>query len=190
MVKKIRGGIVDFNRPIGIATHTLDLYHVPTKPDSIDENNNPVWDNTTFTEVGHIIHEYKYNINLSYEDKLVDFFLKSDILDEEFDCIVAVPSTSNTRHISFVAKKIAKRSNLPYLDILEKTIDVEMKKKTESERKNETNFIRCKEQQLNCNRILLIDDVVKTGTTLSECVKVLQTLNPDCKITAFCFCRT
>ena len=183
---------VEFGIIPDVSLHYFDVYHIPRKPDKIDNNGNAIWDSNIecFSEVGYMINRYKMHCDFTQEDALCDLFVQSKLGTEEFDCVIPVPSSSSKRHISFVVKKIADRLTIPYENILEKTTNEQMKKKTVSERKQEKAFIRCNTDSLHYDRILLIDDICKTGTTLRQCVEALRNINPSCNITAFCFCKT
>lgn len=182
---------VEFDIIPHVPLYYFDVYHIPRNPDKIDKNGTPIWDSNIecFSQVGYMINQYKMHCDFTQEDALCDLFFQSK-LKKFFDCVIPVPSSSSKRHISFVAKKIAYRLEIPYENILEKTTNEQMKKKTVSERKQEKVSIKCTTDSLQYNRILLIDDICKTGTTLRECVKVLKNINSSCDITAFCFCKT
>lgn len=175
-----------------VPLYYFDVYHIPRKPDTIDKNGTPIWDSNIecFSEVGYMINQYKMHCDFKQEDALCDLFVQSKLGTEKFDCVVPVPSSSSKRHISFVVKKIADRLKISCETILEKNTNEQMKKKTVSERIQEKGFIHCTTDSLNYDRILLIDDICKTGTTLQQCVAALRSVNPSCNITAFCFCKT
>ena len=183
---------VDFSIIPDTLLYYFNVYHIPTKPDKIDKNGTPIWDSNMecFSKIGYMINQYKMHCDLAQEDALCDLFVQSKLGTDKFDCVISVPSSSSKRHISFVVKKIAEKLKIPYENILEKTTNEQMKKKTVSEREQEKGFIQCTTDSLPYNRILLIDDICKTGTTLRQCVEALRSINPSCNITAFCFCKT
>lgn len=170
----------------------LDYYHKRTKPDSADEYGNPTWNTPHYTDIGEILHDYKYNkktdkISALYGIFFNEFYNKNAD-GQSIDLIIPVPSNSDTLHISEVAKYISNKLNIPYADILKKNTSVQQKNLTDSTRKNRNNFIFTDKTALGYGSILLIDDVVKTGTTIKECISTLKSLNPEVKITAFAFC--
>ena len=73
-----------------------------------------------------------------------------------------------------LAQEVSKYLNIPVRELLEKIIDTEpMAKLTKEERlKNLTNAFRLKEQ-VKFQRVILIDDVYTTGSTVSLCCREL-----------------
>ena len=181
--------MVNFNIG-GINVYSLDKYHAKTKPDRILADETPVWDGKSFTKIGNMIESYKIQKNAKILSDLVDLFMQSSINKKnEFDAVVPVPSTSNTLHISEVAKKIAQRLEIEYCDCLVKNTDIEMKYLNDSERKEQQNFISCSDTIRKYSSIILIDDIIKTGKTMTDCVSKIHEKNSKCSIIGFAFCR-
>ena len=68
---------------------------------------------------------------------------------------------------------------LPIVRAIIKTKPFKQSDQTLEKRKNIENILELKEPKgIKGEKILLVDDVYTTGSTLKKCVKLLQTLNP------------
>ncbi|MGL5575805.1 MAG: ComF family protein [Sarcina sp.] len=102
-----------------------------------------------------------------------------------FDIVTFVPSNKNTikrrgfDHGKYLAKGVAEKFNKQLLDFLYKKDDLgEQKKLTAYNRKeNLKNAFGVLEKNLVGKKVLMVDDVLTTGNTLSACSEVIKKYN-------------
>jgi len=128
------------------------------------------------------IISYKFNDN-SY---LYNFFaelLLPKLLNEDIDLITAVPISKKRmkergyNQSELIARKIAKIMEVPYMNLLLK--NQETKRQSELSRIErminiQNSFDFNNKYDIKGKKILLIDDVFTTGSTVNECSKVLK----------------
>lgn len=128
---------------------------------------------------------YKFRGVTAYGAAYADFLAKC--IDESqisCDIITWVPlSRRRLRKRGYdqariLAEETAKRLNLPCEKLLEKRVDTKPQsgiRDAESRRKNAKGvYICCAPSEASGKHVLLIDDIVTTGATLSECAAVLK----------------
>ena len=138
-----------------------------------------------------IILNYKFNDKSYLYKTIVNFLLKKEKLFEilkSYDTIIPVPISKKRQkqrgynQSSLIAKEMAKKLQLEYnCNCLFKTKNViEQSKLDKEERiKNIQGVYELKNKELLYNKkILLIDDVYTTGSTVNECSKILKQANP------------
>lgn len=123
----------------------------------------------------HLSHILAKDIKHSYEDIV-------------FDYITYVPMHAKDlkkrgyNQCELLAKELSKELNIPYKETLIK-IKRTKPQHTLSAQKRRQNlkgaFRVIDKNLINNKTVLLIDDIVTTGTTLSECSKTLQKANPS-----------
>lgn len=134
-----------------------------------------------------LILDFKYNRNF-IAGKILSNYL-CDLIEEKLnniDCIVYVPSSKKTLKLrgfnqcEFLSKEIGKRLNIEVFDCIKKYDNIrEQKSLSKEDRyKNMINafFIEDNTKIKNKN-ILLIDDVITTGATVSACEDLLKKQN-------------
>lgn len=95
-------------------------------------------------------------------------------------CVPMYPEQKNERGYNqseLLAKECADLMNIPYIDALEKfkKNKVQHSLKGRERRSNVRGVYRpVNREKLKDKRILLIDDIITTGSTLAECAKVLK----------------
>ena len=78
---------------------------------------------------------------------------------------------------------------MPMLKLIEKTERVKQSDRNSKERSNIGEFLRILEHtDLKGKKILLVDDIFTTGSTIKACLKLLKTLNPK-KIKVLVLCK-
>lgn len=134
-----------------------------------------------------IILKFKYNGHKWYKypiaHLLKDYYSQSDIVA---NCVTYVPMPEKRfkergfNQAEEMAREFGKLTNIEVLDLLtrkEETIK-QASLTAEERRKNiKGSFIAINKNQINGKDILLIDDVMTTGSTVSECAKVLKENN-------------
>ena len=138
-----------------------------------------------------LILDYKFNDKSYYYYTFVTFLLKNKKLFkkiQKYDTIVPVPISKNrmkTRGYNqslLIAKGIAKKVNIKLeKDCLIKTKNIiEQSKLSKEQRitniKNAYKLIN--KEKIKNKKVLLIDDIYTTGSTVNECAKTLRIGNP------------
>ena len=138
-------------------------------------------------DVRHSHHRYKFSGVQAYAGpySLLMSQCAADRLDEEFDVVCWTPlSRKRLRRRGYdqsqlLAVEVAGRLGLPVEPLLDKIRDTPAQsgqRDAAARRANVLGAYRVKTgKQPAGKRILLVDDVVTTGATLSECARVLRT---------------
>ena len=139
-------------------------------------------------QIRKLILDYKFNEKSYLYSTFVNFLLKDKELFEiikNYDTIVPVPISKKRykergyNQSLLIAKEIAKQTNLLLIeDCLFKTKNiVEQSKLNKEDRENNIKGVyELKNKQIIYNKkVLLIDDIYTTGSTVNECSKVLRT---------------
>ena len=135
--------------------------------------------------------KYKFEEKSYLYKTFVNFLLKNDKIFENmknYDTIIPVPiSKKRNRQRGYnqsflIAKEISKYTNLKLINnCLFKTKNViEQSKLTKEEREqNIKNVYSLKNgDKIESKKILLIDDIYTTGSTVNECCRILKKANP------------
>lgn len=144
-----------------------------------------------------ILLNYKFNDKSYLYRTIVNFLLKDEkffqIL-QSYDTIIPVPISQKRRkergynQSELIAKEIAKKLCIEYNNrSLFKTKDIieQSKLNKEERQKNIQNVYELRQPQILENKkILLIDDIYTTGSTVNECSKTLKKAQPK-KIDVF-----
>lgn len=138
-----------------------------------------------------IMINYKFNDASYLYQTIVNFLLKNrkffQIL-KSYDTIIPVPISHKRKkergynQSGLIAREIAKRIGLDYQNqslIKIKDIVEQSKLNKEERQKNIQGVYELKQlQKLQNKKILLIDDIYTTGSTVNECSKILMKANP------------
>ena len=127
-------------------------------------------------------------VNFLLKDKKFFQILKS------YDTIIPVPISKKRRNergynqSELIAREIAKRTQIPYQNqclFKTKNIVEQSKLKKEERQKNIQGVYELHNSQILENKkILLVDDIYTTGSTVNECCRILRQANPK-KIDVF-----
>lgn len=131
--------------------------------------------------LSNLLIQYKENrdvelsgVFLSYYSK----FLRIKYLGYSIVLVPSSPSKIKEREFDHL-EIIFKNMNLPILKILVKKDGNEQKKNSLTERKNVYKYIKLtKGNIIEGKKILLVDDVITTGSTLKACLNLLEKQNP------------
>ena len=142
-------------------------------------------------QIRKLILDYKFNEKSYLYLTFVNFLLKNKKIFENiknYDTIMPVPiskkrlKTRGYNQSLLIAKEIAQRTNLKLMnDCLIKTKNIiEQSKLNKEDRiQNIQGVYKLKNMKLIENKkILLIDDIYTTGSTVNECSKMLRIGNP------------
>lgn len=146
----------------------------------------PVFIFESGNEIQHIIHALKYNRQFRvgiYLGRLIANQLKQKLADWKIELIIPIPlhrlkkAERGYNQSEFIAKGLSIESKIPI-----STKAVKRKKFTETQthlsalerQQNVRDAFRVNKQKfIEGKTILLVDDVITTGSTISECAKVL-----------------
>lgn len=133
-------------------------------------------------EARELVHKFKFRGRIYLRDDLVDFLEAAAMARfrlEKVACVVPMPSTNVRRWLrgynqcQYLASALAKRLGKPCLDLLRRT-GTPVRQGGLSEEERRTNVIGTFVSK-NCSGIpLLVDDVMTTGSTLSEASRTLK----------------
>lgn len=158
----------------------LDLHTISSimRPDGSFENQ--------YTDIGHSLHLFKYRQQYSEIDflsnKLIDF-LQTRLVTPYLDVVLPVPPSKLDRDYQPVFELVSRLSNLnnkitiDYNFLQKQPIDKELKAIQNLDEREDAlkNTITLSEDLRYKNKkILLVDDLYRSGTTLKECTRVLH----------------
>ena len=139
-----------------------------------------------------LILDYKFHEKPYMYVCFVNFVLKNEKIFEKlqsYDTIIPVPiSRKRMKERGYnqsllIAKKLSREVKIPLqVNCLLKTKNIieQSKLNKEQRKQNIQNVYELKNGEiLNKKRILLIDDIYTTGSTVNECAKILQQARPE-----------
>ena len=142
-------------------------------------------------QIRKIIIDYKFNEKSYIYETFVNFLLKNKKIFENiknYDTIIPVPISKKRQkergynQSLLIARKIAEKTNLELMNnclIKTKNIIEQSKLNKEDRAQNIYGVYELKNKQLVENKkILLIDDIYTTGSTVNECSRMLRIANP------------
>jgi ComF family protein len=131
-----------------------------------------------------LIHLYKYGRIQTMWRPLADLLASALPLDERFDAVAPVPLHWRKRwqrgfnQSDLLAREIARRRGIPAVNALRRVRYTESQAglSNTGRRKNVAAAFECRRagQALAGKRVLLIDDVMTTGSTAAACARVLK----------------
>ena len=142
-------------------------------------------------QVRKLILDYKFNEKSYLYKTFVNFLLKNEKIFEnikKYDKIIPVPiSKKRNKERGYnqsllIAEEIANKTNLGLVNnclIKTKNIIEQSKLNKEDRQQNIQGVYSLQNERLITNKkILLVDDIYTTGSTVNECCKILQQANP------------
>lgn len=142
-------------------------------------------------QVRKLILDYKFNEKSYLYKTFVNFLLKNEKIFEnikKYDKIIPVPiSKKRNKERGYnqsllIAEEIANKTNLGLGNnclIKTKNIIEQSKLNKEDRQQNIQGVYSLQNERLITNKkILLVDDIYTTGSTVNECCKILQQANP------------
>ena len=135
-------------------------------------------------DVRRALHRFKFHggVHLAAFFAL-SMYKKLAETDWEFDLIVPVPSHISKRykkgydHARLLAQELSRLTGVPYKPLLKKTRRTKPMYglRVSQRRANILDSVACTQAlEQNCKRILLVDDIITTGCTMSECARVVK----------------
>ena len=142
-------------------------------------------------QVRKLILDYKFNEKSYLYKTFVNFLLKNEKIFEnikKYDKIIPVPISKKRNkergynQSMLIVEEIANKTNLELVNnclIKTKNIIEQSKLNKEDRQQNIQGVYNLQNARLIINKkILLIDDIYTTGSTVNECCKILQQANP------------
>jgi ComF family protein len=153
------------------------------------------------TVIRKLIHIFKYSSPWKLSGLFVDWIslMYGDFL-EEIDVILPVPMhkyklmSRSYNQVAVLCRKIAKKYNKKcFVNVLTKIKNTHSQSLLDRDLRL-TNVIDSfhikKPQLLDCKKVLVIDDVITTGTTMTECIKTIQNLSNPNDVMGLCIAST
>ena len=138
-----------------------------------------------------LILDYKFNEKSYLYKTFVNFLLKNEKIFEnikKYDKIIPVPISKKRNkergynQSMLIAEEIANKTNLELVNnclIKTKNIIEQSKLNKEDRQQNIQGVYSLQNERLITNKkILLVDDIYTTGSTVNECCRILQQANP------------
>lgn len=130
-----------------------------------------------------MIHNFKYNSVLEFKD-IFSKEMAVKIKKSQFDIITFTPlhpkrfSQRGYNQAEVLAKEVSSKTKIPCQNLLLKTRNTKRQVGLigQKRRKNLKDVFRARKGiDISKKRIIIVDDVTTTGTTLNECARVLKT---------------
>ncbi|MBN1115470.1 MAG: ComF family protein [Oligoflexia bacterium] len=146
-----------------------------------------------------ILRLYKFSSHINLSHAITGILLEHLDFSFEPDAIVPIPShvldeiKRGYSHMICIAHKMSVKTGIPFRNVLGRKIfpvfGRNQKKKKRKQRMENIERYYVKNRYSGCitgKRILLIDDVYTTGTTVNECARLLLEAGAE-KVVACCF---
>lgn len=161
----------------------------------VDENGYNRFDNVR-SPMGELVYRLKYKSDKSAVD---DILALTDQINgiEGFDFIVPIPPTNKNRPfqpVELIAIGLGQRRKVTVLkDLLENSGDEELKGITDPVARNELLEAALKlsmPERVNGAKVLLVDDLFRSGSTLTVATKLLKDVGSAEKVSVFTMTKT
>jgi len=150
---------------------------------------------TTRTALGELLHLFKYRSKYDCLEKIIEHVKPFiDIWEDlkKVDIVLPVPSTKmrNYQPAEEIAQAVAKYINVSYFgDVLENKRSTEVKNIAKSDRDIKGSII-ARMKATRPHTVLLVDDLLDTGSTMKECVNVLREDPKLCEVFVLAMTKT
>lgn len=136
-------------------------------------------------EYNDVMKKNMFQLKGRFDIELGKIFLERYILELKIKyrnyIIVPVPSTKSSDEVRGFnhVEEIYKNLNLPIYPIIKKKEDFKQSDLVKTEREKIINKL-CIDEKINLKgkKILLVDDIITTGSSLKACIKLLKSKNP------------
>jgi competence protein ComFC len=161
--------------------YALDVHTISSECIGYNPYGQPVFD-TTRTELGDLLYRAKYGGSKKALDSIAEAaadFIKSK--KWEIDCIVPVPPSNTERKsqpVTELADRVAAILKIPVckqcLEKVKETSELKNVYDLSARRKQLRDAFSVEEKLTRKKRILLLDDLYRSGATLNEIAKTLR----------------
>lgn len=163
----------NWDRGLAYEEHTLGSTYL-----GIDENGRDRFENQR-SEMGELIYHLKYRQKKENVEKIIDIIVNNINGIEKFDVIIPAPPSKNRpfQPVEELAKELGKRKAVQVLNILKKTDSQELKDISDPiERRQalEKSMSLVENYDFSGKKILLLDDLYRSGSTLYTATKILK----------------
>jgi predicted amidophosphoribosyltransferase len=160
--------------------YALDKHVINSTYQGEDVFGHPQYD-TLRTPIGEVLYRFKYRNNFNALSNILELakpFLDNWTAVHGIDAVLPVPPSRKDRlyqPVTEIARSIAEYLKKPWSDeVLVKTSSQQSKNENTEDKHNIKGTIKQLRPAKRACKILLVDDLFQTGTTLGECCKVLR----------------
>lgn len=173
----------------------FDLHTVASTHLGVDEHGHDRFENTR-SEMGELVYQLKYRSDRDAAKRIAEL---TDSIGgiQDFDFIIPIPATNKKRAfqpVDLIAQEIGRRREVPVLiGVLTNNGTEELKGISDPVARNELlveAISLVNPEQLNGKKLLLIDDLFRSGSTLSVATDILRNNANPAKISVFTMTKT
>jgi len=157
----------------------LDWHTVASQVTGQNEFGYPIFDNTR-SEIGELLYQFKYRNDQNALQQIVRVTIEylGEKVKGKIDVILPVPPSNSTRTVtSQIAKGLADGFHVGFsrtaLMKIKSTHELKSVTDPEERKKALEGALKVDKQQLEGKSVLLVDDVYRSGATLSETTEVV-----------------
>lgn len=133
------------------------------------------------SEMGELLYQLKYQGKRKAVYKIIDLISRKFKGLDQFDFYIPVPSTNKARAyqpVEELANELGRRENISVIQPLSKKSGSQLKDIQEPEKrldslKENIKFVQDNKLDIAGKKVLLIDDLYRSGATLSICTDIL-----------------
>lgn len=139
----------------------------------------PMFD-TTYSEIGNLIHQLKYRNNLAVIPEIVDAmysFLNDSNILRNIDIVLPAPPSKDRpcQPVFAIAEEFSHRCRIPYSDeALIKTSSDQAKNMSYEEKTSLAGSVVFTKKFIRPCNVLIVDDIFSSGGTLNACTDTLR----------------
>lgn len=156
----------------------MDIHVISSTYTGTDIHGHDTYD-TIRSELGELLYFFKYKMRYKNIYKIIDliskFLDKWDKMDD-IDVIIPVPSSRIRAYqpVNLIACNLASKYDIYFDEDVLKKVSPSESKNMDKESKEIKGTIIAMKKATRPHNILLVDDLYSTGSTLSECVRILR----------------
>lgn len=153
--------------------HTLSSSYL-----GVDDFGYERWENVR-TEMGECVYQLKYSNDVLQVDKIVNLLQRKFKGLSTFDFIVPIPPSQQRiiQPVYAIAKKLAEKNPVTYLQALGKKPSEQLKNIADVQERIKqvkgSMFLEANPCSLKDKKVLLVDDLYRSGTTLTAATDIL-----------------
>ena len=139
---------------------------------------------TSYDSIKNTLESYKYQSDRGQKNEILQYFISAQESISQYTdnyCIITVPmhwsryAIRGFDHMEYIAKDIAKLYGFPYKKLLHGWFSRRQSRLKKKDRlKNRSHIYTIRAWQQVPEYIIIVDDVISTGSTLNSCAEVLK----------------